>query len=119
MYTNTPHARTAGVSTFVKEFIQRKSAEQNRKAGGKKKKKAGAAAAPSSDAGAAAPVYATPAGVSAAGLGLVNAASGDSEWARIPKKAGAKKKKAPGSGGGSGAGGSKFVGMDALLDADD
>jgi hypothetical protein len=53
---------SAGVSTFVSEFVKRKLAEQNRKPGGKKKK--GAAAAP-----ALAPV---PSGVSAASVGLMS-----------------------------------------------
>jgi hypothetical protein len=79
------------VSLFVKEFVQRKVAEQNRKPGGKKKKKVGAADGAPAAGGAAASSGGS--GVSAAAMGLVNAAVGDSEWAKIPKKAGAKKKK--------------------------
>jgi len=69
--------------------VQRKVAEQNRKPGGKKKKKPAGGSA--SEPAPMAP--ATSGGVSAAGMGLVNAAAGDGDWAKIPKKAGAKKKK--------------------------
>jgi hypothetical protein len=57
--------------------------------------------------------------VSAAGLGLVNAGGGgDSDWAKIPKKPGAKKKKPAKPDTGLGlTGGVKFD--SSLLDADD
>lgn len=72
--------------------MQRKVAEQNRKPGGKKKKKGGSVGGADA-AGAGAAAGGSGGGVNAVGLGLVNAAAGDSDWAKIPKKAGAKKKK--------------------------
>jgi hypothetical protein len=78
---------SAGVSSFVSEFLKRKVQELNRKSGGKKKK-GGAAPA------ASLPTQ-QPTGINAAAVGLVNA-GGDDAWNKIPKKAGAaagKKKK--------------------------